>query len=729
MEHTNKNSLCELIDAQLDDLGKKILRFCSIPSFFTRHLMQLCLPKLCSEEISESYINCFLSLPFILKRNTRIGNNNFEYFTIHSLAKQAFSLSTQEYKMYGTVLVEYFDAICATSPISLSEKYFFEKLLCELKMGHQTTWRDAYQAAMELNRLQECDKLMELLRVSNEDGLGEWNPYYEFVNRYINGESAKILIPEIEELLSTAKIKNTECVCYFQNLLAVLYDIMGRWHDAKSIYLHILDAFQPDRIAVQEILLTAHLGLTTVCCRLNDLNTAGKYMNRIFSPTSRTNLGMQIAAYRAAGLYANKSCRWEYAYEVYQKALSLMKEQQAHGAHGLVQIYTEYRPCPVYRPDEIGIYSRLGEILLLQGKFQSSLEYHQKELQAQQIAKNETGIAWAKYNIGRLQYLSGNTSSSQKMFQDSISRFQQTDNEKNCAYPLGELSYAYQYDGKPELSLVCLEKSTNILSQSEDFEQCFFYFSHLGRICQAQGFLDFAKQVFELCLSYYEMHPTLSNYGWLLNNYARNFMYSNDYQRAEDFFQRALECFTRTNNKRGTAYLYNNFAELYVKTGKVPEAQELFCQSLSMKQEMGDLHAICYTHRELGELYLYLCELGKARYHLEKAEEIGFEGNYIMLQGDIMLSWGKLMEYQGKYSEAMKCFKVALENYEHQNFLSRKVNCCQKECALAEKVSDIQLYSALCDTITEAIVRKRHEELLMLDKIGPLMKRIKDLIS
>lgn len=582
---------------------------------------------------------------------------------------------------------------------------------------------------MEMNRIQECNKLIALLQALKAKIPANWYYYYVLVNWYINAEPIQGILSDLETLFLATKSTEYEYICYLQLFRGVLYDTIGHWKDAQSLYKKVLDVLQ-DRITVnQDILPVACVNLTTVYCFLNNLDELTSYRDSILTSIDHANLGLKIAAYKAVGLCSQKAYQWNKTHEMYKCALQNMERLQQSASLPLAQLYRSYRPCPLYHSDEVGIYNRLGEILLLKGDFHGALEYHQKELYAQQLSQNEVGIAWSAYNIGRTQYLLGDTSSAKDMFYKSICIFNNTENKMKRAYPLGELSYVFQYIGQPERSFQCLEESINILLRSEDIEKCLFYFKHLGRICQAQGFWAFAARIFEMCLQYHVNHSKTDNIGWVYNNYARNYMFGGDYTNAEIYFQYAQQIFTERYDKRGLAYVCNNIGELSVKINRVLEAEDLFKKSLSMKEAMGDQHAVCYTYRELGELYLLLNDLEKAETNLIKANKLCRQANYLMLQGDIDLSYGKLMRQKKRYKLAIKYFERATTNYNEQNFLTRMINCFRIESEVAEQAVDQILSLKMQQSMINIEQRRKEEERLMMDRIKPLIKRIEDFIA
>lgn len=728
MNDDNKTSLLEIIIGQLDDWEQRLFMLCSIPSYFTRDLITFCLPYLCSTCTLDSDIDRFLSLPFISQRSAGIGTNEIEYYMIHQQAKNAIPLSSEEYKKYSSILVIYFDMLCLTSEPPMAEKYFYEKLLCELKMGQIKTWRKAFQAAIELQRLHECDKLLELLCSSAPESIMEWCIYYKLVNRYANMEPSELIITELNNLISCTHAFSLECIYYLRLFLGILYEKQGHWTIAQSMNEQIQDEIQSSGLINHNIFYAVCANLAIIYCHTNNAIKATKNIDFLLA-IDTLDMGLKISVYKTAGLCANMAYKWDKARVMYQHALQGMEEQLNDAKLDLVKIYSQYSPNPVYYSDEVGIYNRLGEILLLQGDFKGALAYHKKELLAQTISQSKTGIAWSEYNIGKTEYLIGNVKTAKEMLYNSISHFNKTDNKTNRAYPLGELSYVYQYIGQPNCSLTCLEKSVNLLLQSENIEKCLFYFNHLGRICQAQGFLTFASQIFEVCLQYYVMHTKTDSLGWVLNNYARNFMYLGDYSNSKKYFDSAEKAFSKQYNKRGLAYVFNNLAELYIKIDELDLAQQLFQKSLLMKSSMGDEHAICYTQRELGEFYLILNELNTAEMCLNQADCICVKSNYVMLKGDIYLSIGKLLRRKKNLKGAEEYFKNSAAIFKRQNFLTRMINCYHLQCELAEEMGCTEIYNTMQSKICNTTLRQEREEKLLIKNYNILMERVRHLIS
>ena len=722
-----EDTLYDLIIQQLDESGRKLFRLCSIPSFFTKDLIVFCLPVITEDEVDDAYIDDFLSQPFFSKRVTGTGSGQFEYYMIHQLIKASVQLTAREIKELGSALVKYFDMKCSTLSPPQLDRYFNEKLRCEVKMGCLTSWRKAFQATLELNRIQERIKLLEILEDSGIDEISLWHFYYALVHRYCGIEPVQNIISELECFLAAESAEeNGEYYDYCLIFLGVLYDKAGRWRDARRQYETVLNAFRTCAKYNEDILASVSINLVAVCCRMNDFQASAHWVETVRNMIPELSAGIKISAYRALGLWEQQIYRWGDAYAMYYGALQCIFERQEKCLLDIAKIYNSFKPYPICHSDEIGIYNRLGEILLLQGKFKESLHFHQKELQSQILSESMVGIAWAEYNIGKVQYLSGDTESAKEILYRSVEDFKKTDNISNRAYPLAELSYVFQYDGEPDDSLKCLKKSVEILLTTENIDRCLFCFNHIGRICQAQGFLTFAHQIFELCEEYYESNSESENYGWILNNIARNYMYSGDYTHAKQYFENALEHFLINFNKRGQSYIYNNLAELFIKTENIPAAEKLFMKSLSMKKEMGDEHAICYTYREIGELYLRLERVEQAASALSEAERICAHGNYVMLKGDIDISIGKLRQYQNDLIAASDYYQKAEGNYKAQNFLTRLTNCYELECVLAEKMKDEELTHKLHQAVNDTAERRVREEQQLIWNFSSIMDRTKE---
>lgn len=101
------------------------------------------------------------------------------------------------------------------------------------------------------------------------------------------------------------------------------------------------------------------------------------------------------------------------------------------------------------------------------------------------------------------------------------------------------------------------------------------------------------------------------------------------------------------------------------------------------------------------------------------------QDNYLMLKGDIDVSYGKLLRQQKRYKPAIEYLECAANNYKKQNFLTRMVNCFRIESDVAEQAGDLKLSLDMRQAMADTEQRRQAEELQMMDRIQPLIERIR----
>jgi len=728
MENEQVNILSALISEHLDRSGKTMLQLCLVPSFFTLDLLFYCLPRLSDEPISKKNIESFLSLPFVLCSSSAETDKIF--YTIHDRVHDSILLTPQEYKRNGLILIEYFDKASSYENEVLAKKYFYEKIFCEVEIGQLYSWQCTYQAALETQQITECDQLMMYLESANKRSvynLSEWTTYYSFENRYIHRERTSVILADFNVFFSKHffKIRNEiELLCNCYVLQGVLYWSLCEWEKSYELLKEALKLCE--KFSLNIAYTTVCNNIAAVFCSQNKFDKAERYCALAEQHPIEGNPNLKVALLRIEGLIAKKKYKWVQAHEKYNLALYIMEQQQKRNCRPLNLSTATYHPCPVFITDEVGIYNRLGEILLLQGLFSNALEAHTKEKEVQLTLKDNIGLAWSEYNIGKPLYLIGDTFEAKKSLESSINLFLSAGSIANIAYPLGEISYVFQYNGQPDHSFEVLKKSIEILLKYRNYDRCITCFNNLGRICQSQGFLRFAEHVFFLCLKCNE--KLSATRGWILNNLARNFMYLKNYKDAETCFDAAARNFERFYDKRGLIYVCNNKAELFAKTGQRDLARELFFKSLSEKKALGDQHAICYTYREIGELEISEGRFVEAEKALQDALDLCTAGCYTMLEGDIHLSRGKLLLETQEFEGALECFEAALSNYNKQNYFTRIANCFKLEMKLAEQVGNKNLYSNAEQGVLQTERKLFSEEKSMLKQLTPLIEQIRQMI-
>lgn len=690
MANNNIYSNCnvpELIERICDKSTKELLVLCSIPSLFTIELI-----KFHMEYMNEKggydidkIIESFLSQPFVIKRKIKDKFGIVETFSIHDTLKKNILSSTPSTSIVrcANILIDYYNYVSDFGIGKLKDFYLKDKFLCEIITGNLYSWQKYIQVAIENDLVEEYNKLVLICKnaliLSNEYKLQDklWFDYYILLYEYYDRASCDLLESKIKTLFNNIQGKG-----FSDNLLKVfLFDLLGMVYlnnshleQSYSAFKNALNLCLMTNINNANIYGTLHLNIVTVCLKLKNFKQAKKYVVPVQTNINMFEQELRINAYKILGLYKRQIFDFKGALNDYYKAKNLLIKKQKN-IKGQRNSDKKIEIKPIYYIDEHSVYDSIGEIFAHQGNHKKAIELYQHALKSQILSQNHSGIAWTKYNIGRLKYLSGDLESSFSFFHQSLYEFRKINQEYNCAYIYGELSYVYQYLGDTHRSISSLKKSISVFLKHKMFPQAILYFNHLGRLYQSQGFLEISDKIFSVCMKYLSKPGNTENIGWLYNNLARNYMYAKQYDEAKIFFDKAKKAFQKSQNLRGLIYVINNIGELYIKLNRFDEAQSLLKISLKYKRNMGDQHAICYTLRELGELYLKKQNVKAAKKCLDESLEICEKYGFKMLSGEIYISFAKLYGMLQDESKETMFYNKTIDTYKSQNFISRLINC------------------------------------------------------
>ena len=698
------NSIHNLIVHTFDDITIKLLTICSIPTLFTRELIYFSLAYNNKNTIKnvDEIAETFLSQPFVMKRKMKSKLGIIEVFSINNTFKTCILSSSSNIDSYAHMLNEYYNSVSYKGVDKLKKIYLYDSACCKIIAGNIDDWRREFQLAIENSLVDECNKLVlmciDSFRISSSNDFSKkmWLEYYKLVCNFFQKTPCDSLESQIKTLISSLeprKDTNFELIVFLFNLLGLVYLDNRSWEKAHRSFNEALEICCEFNITNYNVTGSIYINIVTLGIRSKELRLIEPYISLLKTNSTLYDDELKINTYKILALYNSETYNLNQALDNYYfaKELVLKKQKNTKNTNRHIEIK------PVYCIDKHSIYDSIGEIFTNQGNYKKARDLYRSSLRSHILSNNINGIAWAKYNIGRIEYLLGNLQTSFIFFNQSISAFNQIGQEYNCAYIFGEQSYLYQYLGDTKRSILSLERSITLFLKNEMLPEAILYFNHLGRLYQSQGFLNISERIFNICKRYLEMPGNSENIGWLYNNLARNYMYQKKYELANQFFYKARKAFEKTQNLRGLIYVINNTGELYVKLNRISEAQALLKISLKYKRFMGDQHAICYTLRELGELYLKKGNINSAKKQFEEALKICEKYGFKMLLGEIYISFAKLYGFLKDEINETVYYTKAAEIYESQNFLSRLINCyeLQYNCLFFQNNQNLYLIKKL----------------------------------
>lgn len=138
-----------------------------------------------------------------------------------------------------------------------------------------------------------------------------------------------------------------------------------------------------------------------------------------------------------------------------------------------------------------------------------------------------------------------------------------------------------------------------------------------------------------------------------------------EYEKAIDSYQKALELSEKHHYPKGASSAVNNLGIIYEILGEYPKALNYYHQSLTLDNQQKDTLSKAKTLMQMGCLYEYMGDTTKALYHYEQS--LGFSqavGNEMLISynqlniGYLLLKKGDAISARGLFNEAMEVSKT-----------------------------------------------------------------------
>ncbi|MBI9069402.1 MAG: tetratricopeptide repeat protein [Salinivirgaceae bacterium] len=137
-----------------------------------------------------------------------------------------------------------------------------------------------------------------------------------------------------------------------------------------------------------------------------------------------------------------------------------------------------------------------------------------------------------------------------------------------------------------------------------------------------------------------------------------------DFDKAENFYQEALNEYIKTNNILGKAKIYNNLGALYRNKGNYTESLKYYQLSLEFREQIGDRQGMGKTYNNIGNLHLIQKNFNIALKYFNKSQQIRKEYNDSLGISGCYVNIGATYIGKNNYTVAISYFKKAIEIYQ-----------------------------------------------------------------
>ncbi len=145
--------------------------------------------------------------------------------------------------------------------------------------------------------------------------------------------------------------------------------------------------------------------------------------------------------------------------------------------------------------------------------------------------------------------------------------------------------------------------------------------------------------------------------GTILNNIGGNYVKINEFDEANDYFNKSLRINLKNENKKEIARNYHNLGSLYEKQSHLSKSLAFLNKSLKIREMLRDEDELAETHMSLGTTYGKLLQKSPSQYHYKKALDIANKINNTSLISEIYLAMSNVFILQNKPKQALASYK------------------------------------------------------------------------
>ncbi|MCM8800394.1 MAG: tetratricopeptide repeat protein [Candidatus Omnitrophica bacterium] len=269
-------------------------------------------------------------------------------------------------------------------------------------------------------------------------------------------------------------------------------------------------------------------------------------------------------------------------------------------------------------------YNRLGNRQMALKYYFDYSFYSQKKNDTKHLILSYIGIGW-------LYYLKGDYPKAFDFYQKALDLSRAHKDRVNEAVTLRRLALCYMDKNNPEEALSLLTKSSEINRERRYIQQ----------------------HRYNLACDYFDLALLFTN--------------KDDFDTAEEFYQKSQAIFESLRLKDESSDYYFNLGEIYLFKKQYPKALELYLKGLSIDQRQGNLPNLASDYNMLGQLYLEMDNLKEAENFFFKALAIceGIDGPLEL--AETYYNLGLLYKKKNNKDKAKEYLSSALRIYEEIN--------------------------------------------------------------
>ncbi|MBU8892434.1 MAG: tetratricopeptide repeat-containing sensor histidine kinase [Bacteroidales bacterium] len=375
---------------------------------------------------------------------------------------------------------------------------------------------------------------------------------------------------------------------------------------------------------------------------LTDVNKSLTYAGKSLELSTQyeNEYSLAISQIHIADAYYEMS-RYLPAIEFYEKALDYFYDQRT----------SDYK---------IYIYTKLGDSERSLNNFNNALFYYQKPLNLYLAEKNNR-ISEAYNNIGIIHKLLGQYNEAFNYHQKALEASNLALDQKEIANTLKYIGSLYWTSSKYDSSIYYNEKALEIYRENSDLDGEATILANIGIVYKDIGeytkALDYNAKALDIRTESSNRNQIADSY----NNIGSIYLSINDYQNALDFYLSSLKIRENINDILGIAQSQNNIALVYRRQSNYQEALEYFNKSLNNYKKIGNSSFIAGSINQIGTINKILNKYDLALENYLKALRIWQDKGEQDKVASILTNIGLIYEDISNYTKALESFSKSLK--------------------------------------------------------------------
>jgi len=306
-------------------------------------------------------------------------------------------------------------------------------------------------------------------------------------------------------------------------------------------------------------------------------------------------------------------------------------------------------------------YNQLGLIYDIFGKYNTALDYYEKNLVNYQENDDRKSEGATLNNISQIHYARGDYDTALRYLEQSLEIKREIGDQKGEGTTLNNISQIHHTRGDYETALRYLEQSLEIIRETGDRQGEGTTLSNISQTYKARGDYETALRYLEQSLEIMREIGDQKGEGTTLNNISQIHHARGDYDIALRYLEQSLEIRREIGDRKGESTTLNNLCAIYNARGDYDIALRYLEQSLEIRREIGDRKGEGIILNNIYTIYHAQGEYETALRYLEESLEIMREIVDRKGKGATLNNISQVHDARGDYETALRYLEQSLE--------------------------------------------------------------------